>query len=73
MIIISATELKNNIFQYLDEVIKGETIVIQHNQKNAACLAPVSEPDWRNKMTIHPKLLVSPEKIIEPMDDIRED
>ena len=47
MIVVSAEDLKDNIYKYLDEIIKGKTIVIQHNQKNVACLAPVSESDWR--------------------------
>lgn len=72
MIVVSANELKDNLFKYLDEIAKGEKIIIQKNKKQIAYLSHITESDWRDKMLINPKLLVPPEKIIEPLTDIWE-
>ncbi|MGE0084489.1 MAG: type II toxin-antitoxin system Phd/YefM family antitoxin [Desulfococcaceae bacterium] len=73
MLVVSASELKNNLFKYIDEITKGEKIIIRHDHKNVARLTRVSASDWRDRMKIHPKLLVPPEKIIEPAVDIWEE
>lgn len=72
MIVISINELQADLSKYLDEIGKGKQIIIQKNKKDIALLSPVSKADWRDKMTVRPKLLVSPEKIIEPMTDVWE-
>ena len=73
MIVVSANDLKDNLFKYLDEITKGEKIIIQKDKKKIACLTHISEIDWRDKMSIRPKLLVPPEKVIEPMTGIWEE
>lgn len=70
MLKISATKLRNNLFNYLDKASDGETIVIQRNNKEVARLVPTQQVDWRSKMSIKLKLLVSPEELIQPLDDI---
>jgi len=72
MIVITANETKDNLFKYLDEITDGKKIIIQKDQKNIACLSHIPSEDWRNKMTIRPKLLVPPEKLMEPLSDIWE-
>jgi antitoxin (DNA-binding transcriptional repressor) of toxin-antitoxin stability system len=72
MMVVSANELQADLSRYLDEIIKGEQIIIQKNEKDVALLSPVSKGDWRDKMTVRPKLLVSPEEIVEPMTDVWE-
>lgn len=72
MIVISVNELQADLSRYLDEISKGKQIIIQKHQKDIALLSPVSRADWRDKMTVRPKLLVSPEEIIEPMADVWE-
>jgi len=72
MIKISATKLRNNLFEYLDAAAKGETIIIQRNNKEVARLVSAKYINWRDKMTIKPKLLVSPEELIKPIEDIWE-
>lgn len=59
MMIVSANELKNNLFKYLDKISNEEKIIIHKD-------------NWRSKMSIQPKLLVPTHKIIEPMTDIWE-
>jgi prevent-host-death family protein len=70
MIKISATILRNNLFEYLDRASQGETIVIQRNNQDVARIIPIHQIDWRDKMSIKPELLVSPEELIKPMEDI---
>jgi antitoxin (DNA-binding transcriptional repressor) of toxin-antitoxin stability system len=72
MIVISVNELQADLSMYLDEIGKGKQIIIQKNKKDIALLSPVSKTDWRDKMTVRPKLLVSPEEIVEPMTDVWE-
>lgn len=73
MIKVSATNLRNNLFDYLDKAAGGETIIIQRNNKEVARLVSTNPINWREKMTVKPKVLVPPGKLIEPMDDIWED
>ena len=73
MIIVSATKLRNNLFDYLDKVAEGETVVIQRNNHEVARLLPLQKPNWRNNMSISPKILVSPDELIKPIEDIWED
>jgi prevent-host-death family protein len=73
MITISATKLRNNLFDYLDKIAEGETIVIQRNNRNIARLLPLHQSNWRNSMSIKPKLLVSSDELIKPIEDIWED
>ena len=73
MIKISATKLRNNLFDFLDKVAEGETILIQRNNQDVARLLPVSQPNWRMRMNIQPEIRVSPEEIIKSVEDIWED
>ena len=73
MIKVSATKLRNNLFEYLNKVTQGETIVIQLNSRDVARLVSAPKADWRDNMKVQPKLLVSPEEIIKPLDDIWEE
>ena len=73
MITVSATKLRNNLFDYLDKVAEGETVVIQRNNHEVARLLPLQKPNWRNNMSIKPKILVSPDELIRPIEDIWED
>ena len=73
MIKISATKLRNNLFDYLDKVAQGETVVIQRNNLEVARLLPLQKPNWRSNMSIEPKILVSPDELMKPIEDIWED
>jgi len=70
MIKVSATKFRNNMFKYLDKIEQGETIVIERKNQEVARLIADHKTDWRDQMKVQPELLVSPEKIIEPLDDI---
>jgi prevent-host-death family protein len=73
MIRISATKFRNNLFEYLDKASEGETIVIQRNNQDVARIVPTHQIDWRDRMTIKPELLISPEELIKPIEDIWEE
>jgi len=67
MIEVSATKFRNNLFDYLDKTSEGETIVVQRNNQEVARLIPAKQLNWRDKMTIKPKLLTSSEELIKPV------
>ncbi len=73
MIKVTATKLRNNLFEYLDKASEGETIIIQRNKKEVARMIPTRQANWRDKMTIKPQIMVSPEELIEPVEDIWEE
>jgi len=73
MINVSATKLRNNLFDYLNKASEGETIIIQRNNVEVARLIPTYQANWRDKMTIKPKIMVEPEELIKPVEDIWED
>jgi prevent-host-death family protein len=70
MIKVSATKLRNHLFDYLDKAAAGETIIIQRNKQEVARLVPTQPENWRERMTIIPQLLVTPEELIQPVEDI---
>jgi prevent-host-death family protein len=72
MITISATQFQNQLFEYLDKVEQGETIIIERYQQEVARLIPTKPTDWREKMRLQPQLLVSIEELIMPTEDIWE-
>ena len=73
MINITATSLRGNLFAILKRVESGENVVITHNKKKVAYIKPVKKTDWRKQSVKKPKLLVSPEEFIKPVDDIWDD
>ena len=73
MVKITATKLRNNLFEYLDRIAAGETIVIERNKREVARLVPARQPNWRDQMKIKAELLVQPDDLIEPVDDIWEE
>ena len=73
MITVSATKLRQNLFTYLDRTAAGEIVVIKRNSQEVARLIPTGKADWRESMEFMPELLVSPEELIQPMDDVWED
>ncbi len=72
MITVSATQLRKNLFTYLDRAAAGERVLIQRNNEKVAHLVPITKTDWRDNMKVMPTLLVSPEELMEPLDDVWE-
>lgn len=70
MIRVSATQLRNELFAYLDKVAAGETIIIYHNQQAVARLVSTQPKDWRDQMAETPQLLVTSVELLKPLDDL---
>ncbi|MCP4149193.1 MAG: type II toxin-antitoxin system prevent-host-death family antitoxin [bacterium] len=73
MIEVSATKLRNNLFELLARVANGESITVQRNGEKVAIVMPVKEKDWRENNNIKAKLLVPPDEAFAPMEDVWED
>jgi len=73
MILVSATKLRNNLFEYLDKTAKGEIIIIQRNNEEVARLVPAHKVNWRKKMGVKLRILVEPQELIKPIEDIWEE
>ena len=72
MLNVSVTNLRNDLFNYLDKVEAGEVIIIQRNNQEVARLVPTAQDNWRDKMSAKVKLLVPAEELIQPLDDVWE-
>lgn len=70
---VSATNLRNDLFNYLDLVESGEVIIIQRNNQEVARLVPAAGSNWRDRMSVSVKLLVPAEELIQPLDDVWEE
>lgn len=69
---VSATKLRDHLFDYLEQAAAGEIIIIQRNNREIACLMPLQQTDWRERMTDTPRLLVTPEELCQPLDYLGE-
>ena len=70
---ISASKLRNNLFNYLEKVANGETIVIKLHKQEVAQLIPTKKTDWRDQVGVKVEILVSFDELIAPMNDVWED
>ena len=70
---VTATKLRNNLFDYLDKVKQGRSIIVLRKKNKAARLVPVAQTDWRDGMSEHIKIVGSPNELITPIDDIWKD
>ena len=43
MIKVSATKLRNNLFDYLDKVANGETIIVERNNQDVARIISIKQ------------------------------
>ena len=73
MIKVTATKLRNSLFDYLDKAEKGETIIIERSKKEVARLIPTRQTNWRDMMTIKVQIRVSPKELMMPLEDIWEE
>ena len=71
MLRVTATTFRKNLFEYLDHVSAGETVIILRNDAEVARLTGTSIQPWRGHM---PKMtvLVDEAQLMEPLDDLWE-
>ena len=72
MVEVTATKLRNNLFEFLAKVSKGEIIVIQRNGENVALVVPPKKEDWRDKIRSKIKFLTPPDQAFKPLEDVWE-
>ncbi|MBN2001059.1 type II toxin-antitoxin system Phd/YefM family antitoxin [candidate division KSB1 bacterium] len=70
MLKVTVTNLRKNFFNYLDKVSNGEIIYIYRHKKNVAKLLPPNIKDWRDQMKNKVEILVEPDELIAPIEDI---
>ena len=73
MVVVSATALRKNLFSYLDRAANGEVVVIKRNRCEVARLVSTQPVNWRKKMTVKPKIEVSEEEFVKPLEDVWEE
>lgn len=69
MIQTTATNLRKNLFAFLEKVGEGETVAVTRGGKVVARILPEQRSDWRMKMPPGPKLLVPVDEAFAPMPD----
>ena len=67
MLTVSVTNLRKDLFNYLDKVESGEVVVIQRNNQEVARLVPTIQGNWRDRMTTNVRLLVSADDLLQPV------
>ena len=72
MIEVSATKLRANLFEYLDKIEQGETVIIHRHNQKVVRMNPIHPDNWRNKLSQKAKIKVPAEDLIKPIDDIWE-
>lgn len=70
MLTVSATKFRSHLFDYLDKASEGETVIIQRNNQEVARLVPIKHVNWRKKMHVTPELLVDPETLMQPIEEM---
>lgn len=73
MIEVSATKLRAKLFDYLDKIEQGETIIVQRHNKKVVRMNPIYSVNWRDKLSQKVKIKTSVDELIEPLDDVWED
>jgi len=69
MLTVTATHLRNQLFEYLSHLVKGETIAIQWNGREVGRIVPAKKEDWRKGVTTRAKIVGSPEIAFAPLKD----
>ena len=72
MTTVTATQFRKHLFDYLDRIAAGETIIIQRKKQPVARVEPVKQVNWRDTMQHRVEILVSPDELMEPLDDLWE-
>lgn len=73
MLKVPAPKFRAHLFDSLDQVTEGETIIVERNHQEVAQVTPTQRPNWRERMTITPKLLVPADEFIKPLPDVWND
>ena len=73
MTTISATKLRNHLFDCLNEVARGKSIAVERNGRIVGKIVPIKRGAWRDRLTVKPRLRVSDKDAFLPLKDIWKD
>ena len=69
---VSASLFRQQLFQYLNDVDKGEVIVIEKHGRPVGKLVPAGATNWRDGVTATASLRVPTDEAFEPLPDLWE-
>lgn len=67
---VNVTALRAGLFGVLDQVKRGEVVVVKRRGKAVAKIVPAEATNWREGVTVRTRLLVPAEKAFAPLDDL---
>lgn len=74
---VTASKFRSNLFQYLDLIAQGETILISRNDRIVAKILPENvvpkKIPWQDRINTKFKSLCPQDELIKPLDDIWEE
>jgi antitoxin (DNA-binding transcriptional repressor) of toxin-antitoxin stability system len=73
MVTVSSTQFRKDLFGLLQKVSGGEIISVVRHKHEIARVVPPVVANWRENMTIKPELIVSADKVMEPIKDVWQD
>jgi len=73
MVSVTSTTFRKNVFTYLEQVAQGETISVIRNRREVARVVPPGRTDWRKRVSVKPRLLVSAQEVMAPVEDVWKD
>jgi|GEM_PF-1209186 len=72
MYAVNVTALRAGLFGVLDQVKRGEVVVVKRRGKAVAKIVPAAATNWREAVTVRARLLVPADEAFAPMDDLWE-
>lgn len=70
MYVVTATRLRKELFRLLEEIEHGETVEITRGGRSVARLTGVGSDDWRDRVTITPKVVGDNDSAFAPLGDV---
>lgn len=70
---VNVTALRAGLFGILDQVRRGEVVVVERRGRVVAKIVPAEATNWREGVAIRPRLLVPVEEAFAPLDDLWQD
>ena len=67
---VNVTALRAGLFGVLDQVQRGEVIVVKRRGKAVAKIVPAEATNWREGVTVQTRLLVPADRAFAPMNDL---
>ena len=67
---VNVTALRSGLFAVLDQVKRGEVVVVKRHGKAVAKIVPAEATNWREGVTVRARLRVPESKAFAPLNDI---